>query len=121
MNTSKTPQDRGAAPAMPQPTPAFDLPAGESLSTPAKAAGSGAAKGDDSLMSQPRDDASGLNSAHAAWNTRVGAARARWAKLSERDLLKTEGRASDLAALVQQHYGIQRVEADRQVTQFLAR
>lgn len=93
MTTSKNTHDIPAKAAMPQPTPAFDLPAGEPLSK-----GGG-----------------------GPWSTRVGAARAEWTKISADELLKTNGQAADLASLVEKRYGVKRAEADGQVARFLAR
>lgn len=120
MTTSKNTHEIPAKAAMPQPTPAFDLPAGEPLSKGA-AAGAAAAKGDDALMSQP----SGINvtskDGRGPWSTQVGAARAEWTKISADELLKTNGQAADLASLVEKRYGVKRSEADGQVARFLAR
>jgi len=120
MTTSKNTHDTPAKGAMPQPTPAFDLPAGEPLSKGA-ASGAAAAKGDDALMSQPSVITATSKGGGGPWSTRVGAARAEWTKISADELLKTNGQATDLASLVEKRYGIKRAEADGQVARFLAR
>jgi uncharacterized protein YjbJ (UPF0337 family) len=52
------------------------------------------------------------------WKQRVGAAKVAWGKLSEDELLKSEGHAQKLAGLVQERYAITRDEADKQVKSF---
>lgn len=120
MSTPKPIIDVVANAPMPQPAPSFHLPAGEALSTPAAASPS-AAKGDDTLMSQPIDVTSKSGGGRGAWPGRVSAARAEWTKINEDDLRKTNGQARELAVLVEKHYGVERSEADRQVARFLAR
>jgi uncharacterized protein YjbJ (UPF0337 family) len=120
MTTAKNTHEIPAKGAMPQPTPAFNLPDGEALSHPAAAA-STAAKGDDSLMGQPSDINVTSKCGRGPWSTQVGAARAEWTKISADELLKTNGQAADLASLVEKRYGVKRSEADGQVARFLAR
>ncbi len=120
MNIAKNTHEIPAKAVMPQPTPAFDLPAGEPLSKGA-AAGPVAAKGDDALMSQSSDLNTKAKDGLGPWSTRVGAARAEWTKISADELLKTQGKAADLAALVEKRYGVKRSEADGQVARFLSR
>ena len=120
MTTSKNTHDTPAKAAMPQPTPAFDLPSGEPLSKGA-AAGAVAAKGDDALMSQPSDITVPAKGVRGPWSTQVSAARAEWNKISADELIKTNGQAADLASLVEKRYGVKRSEAGGQVARFLAR
>lgn len=53
------------------------------------------------------------------WKQRVGAVKLAWGKLTDDEILKSEGRAEKLAGLIQERYAITRDEADKQVNQFL--
>ncbi|QKE64070.1 CsbD family protein [Aquipseudomonas campi] len=53
------------------------------------------------------------------WQQQVGAAKIAWGKLTEDELLKSEGHAQKLAGLVQERYAITREEADEQVKSFI--
>ncbi len=53
------------------------------------------------------------------WKQQVGAAKVAWGKLTDDELLKSEGHAEKLAGLVQERYGIVRADADAQVKAFL--
>ncbi|BBP83770.1 MULTISPECIES: CsbD family protein [unclassified Pseudomonas] len=53
------------------------------------------------------------------WKQQVGAAKIAWGKLTEDELLKSEGREEKLAGLVQERYAITRGEADKQVKDFI--
>ncbi len=53
------------------------------------------------------------------WKQQVGAAKVAWGKLTEDELLQSEGHAEKLAGLVQERYGIVRGEAEEQVKAFL--
>jgi uncharacterized protein YjbJ (UPF0337 family) len=55
----------------------------------------------------------------AKWQQQVGSAKIAWGKLTEDELLKSEGHAQRLAGLVQERYAVTRDEADRQVKSFL--
>lgn len=55
------------------------------------------------------------------WKQQIGGAKIAWGKLTEDELLKSEGHAQKLAGLVQERYGITRDEADTQVEKFLAK
>ncbi len=52
------------------------------------------------------------------WKQHVGAAKIVWGKLTEDELLKSEGHAQKLTGLVQERYAITRDEADKQVSAF---
>jgi len=52
------------------------------------------------------------------WNQKLGSAKIAWGKLTEDELLKSEGHAQRLAGLVQERYAITREEADKQVKEF---
>ncbi|MCY1278366.1 hypothetical protein D9M68_318460 [compost metagenome] len=53
------------------------------------------------------------------WNQHVGAAKIAWGKLTEDELLKSEGHEQRLSGLVQERYAITRDEAEKQVKTFL--
>lgn len=53
------------------------------------------------------------------WKQQVGAAKVAWGKLTDDELLQTEGHAEKLAGLVQERYGIVRSDAEAQVNKFL--
>lgn len=55
------------------------------------------------------------------WQQYIGAAKVAWGKLTEDELLKTEGRVQELAGLIQEHYAITRDEALLQVKRFFAK
>jgi len=52
------------------------------------------------------------------WKQQVGAAKVAWGKLTEDELLKSEGHEQKLAGLVQERYAITRDEADKQIKSF---
>lgn len=49
------------------------------------------------------------------WKQKVGAAKIAWGKLTEDEILKSEGHAQRLAGIVQERYAITRDEAEKQV------
>lgn len=53
------------------------------------------------------------------WKQQVGAAKVAWGKLTEDELLQSEGHEEKLAGLVQERYAITRDEADKQVKSFI--
>jgi|GEM_PF-609663 len=55
----------------------------------------------------------------AKWKQQVGEAKITWGKLTDDELLKSEGHADKLAGLVQERYAISRSEADKQVKHFI--
>jgi uncharacterized protein YjbJ (UPF0337 family) len=83
-----------------------------------------AAKGDDELMSQPQSQQQqqgmpGMDELKGKWKQHVGSAKIAWGKLTEDELLKSEGHAQRLTGLVQERYAISRDEADKQVKSFM--
>jgi uncharacterized protein YjbJ (UPF0337 family) len=52
------------------------------------------------------------------WKQQVGAAKLAWGKLTEDEILQSEGRAEKLVGLVQERYAITRDEADKKVRSF---
>ena len=53
------------------------------------------------------------------WKQSVGAAKIAWGKLTDDELLQTEGEIQKLAGLIQERYAIASDEANRQVKEFL--
>lgn len=53
------------------------------------------------------------------WKQQVGAAKIAWGKLTEDELLESEGREEKLTGLIQERYAITRDEADKQVKDFI--
>lgn len=52
------------------------------------------------------------------WKQQVGAAKIAWGKLTEDEILKSEGHAQRLTGIIQERYAITRDEADKQVKSF---
>jgi uncharacterized protein YjbJ (UPF0337 family) len=81
-----------------------------------------AAKGNDEVMSQPPPPKATVtdikSDIQTKWKKHVGAAKKLWAKISEEDLLKTEGNEHKLATLVQNRHDMARAEAYKQVNDF---
>lgn len=55
------------------------------------------------------------------WKQQVGEAKLAWGKLTEDELLKSEGRSEKLAGLVQERYAVTRDEADKQIKSFFSK
>lgn len=78
-----------------------------------------AARGDDDLMSkQQQQSMPSVDELKGKWKQQVGAAKIAWGKLTEDELLKSEGHQQKLAGLVQERYAITRDEADKQIKSF---
>ena len=54
------------------------------------------------------------------WKQKVGSAKVLWGKLTDDELLKTEGHVQKLGGLIQERYAITREAADKQVNDFMA-
>jgi uncharacterized protein YjbJ (UPF0337 family) len=61
------------------------------------------------------------NELKGKWQQQVGAAKIFWGKLTDDELLKSEGHAEKLAGLVAERYAIASDEAARQVKKFFAK
>lgn len=61
----------------------------------------------------------GVDELKAKWQQQVGNAKIAWGKLTEDELLKSEGHDQKLAGLIQERYAITRDEAEKQVKEFL--
>lgn len=78
-----------------------------------------AAHGNDDLMSkQQQQSMPSADEVKGLWKQRVGAAKIQWGKLTDDELLQSEGHAQKLAGLVQERYAITRDEADKQIKGF---
>jgi uncharacterized protein YjbJ (UPF0337 family) len=55
------------------------------------------------------------------WKQLAGKAKAQWGKLTDDDLKVAEGNTEYLAGKIQERYGIQRDEANKQVKDFTSR
>ncbi len=53
------------------------------------------------------------------WKQQVGAAKIAWGKLTDDELLETEGHAQKLTGLVQERYAMTRDAAEKQVNEFI--
>lgn len=64
----------------------------------------------------------GFSSADQAgekWKKHLSNAKISWEKLTEQELIKSEGSAKKLAGLVQQRYALSHMDAEKQVNAFL--
>jgi len=55
------------------------------------------------------------------WKQYSGAAKIAWGKLTQDQLLQTEGHYQKLVGLVEEKYAVSRIEADKQVRAFMAK
>lgn len=55
------------------------------------------------------------------WKQHAGSAKILWGKLTDDEILKTEGRAEKLAGIVQERYGVTKEAAQKQVADFMAK
>lgn len=53
------------------------------------------------------------------WKQQLGAAKVVWGRLTDDEILQTEGNLEKLSGLVQERYAVNRNEADQQVRRFL--
>ena len=60
-----------------------------------------------------------LEEAKGVWKQKVGAAKVMWGKLTEDELLKTEGHEQKLAGLIQERYALDAAVAEEQAKKFL--
>lgn len=55
----------------------------------------------------------------ARWKQQVGSAKVTWGKLTDDELLQSEGQADKLTGLIEERYAVNRDEAKRQVENFM--
>ncbi len=60
----------------------------------------------------------GVDEMKAKWKQQVGGAKTVWGKLTDDELLESEGHLEKLTGLVQERYAITRDEANKQVKSF---
>lgn len=78
-----------------------------------------AVRGDDDLVSkQQHQSMPCVDGINGTWKQQIAAARIAWGKLTEDELLKSEGHAQKLARLLQAHYALTHDEVDRQIRTF---
>lgn len=53
------------------------------------------------------------------WKQKIGSAKILWGKLTDDELLKTEGHVQKLGGLIQERYAITKEVADKQVSNFM--
>jgi len=78
--------------------------------------------GEHEIARQPGDVNARLSDAGAIanrWKKYVGSARIVWSRLSDNELLQSEGQAGKLIGLVQERYAVSGEEAGRRVRNFL--
>ena len=73
---------------------------------------------EDSMSRQQSQAMPSTDEVKGLWKQKVGAAKIAWGKLTEDELLKSEGHAQKLAGLVQERYAVTRDEADKQIKNF---
>jgi len=62
---------------------------------------------------------SNMDMNNSQWKQQIGAIMTTWDKLSEEEILSTEGREQKLTSLIQERYAITRGFANQQVKKFL--
>lgn len=62
-----------------------------------------------------------LDEVKGVWKQQIGAAKVTWGKLTDDELLQTEGHVQKLVGLVQERYAVTRDEADKQIKDFFAK
>lgn len=72
----------------------------------------------DSMSRQQSQAMPSVDEVKGKWKQQVGAAKIAWGKLTEDELLKSEGHTQKLAGLVQECYAVTRDEADKQIKNF---
>ena len=83
------------------------------------AAGHASAAGADGLAPHEHQGAPGVEGVKGKWKQLIGAAKIAWGKLTDDELLKSEGHQQKLAGLIQERYAITHDEAHNQVKVFL--
>lgn len=63
-------------------------------------------------------DVPSIDEIKGKWQQHIGAAKVAWGKLTEDEILKSEGQQQKLAGLIQERYAISRDEAEKQVKGF---
>jgi uncharacterized protein YjbJ (UPF0337 family) len=72
----------------------------------------------DPMSKQQQASMPSVDEIKGKWKQQMGAAKIAWGKLTEDELLKSEGHQQKLAGLVQERYAVTRDEADKQIKAF---
>jgi uncharacterized protein YjbJ (UPF0337 family) len=72
----------------------------------------------DPMNKQQQQSMPSVDELKGKWKQHMGAAKMRWGKLTDDELLTSEGHRQKIAGLVQQRYAVTRDEADKQVKHF---
>ena len=62
-----------------------------------------------------------MSDEQAEWKEFAGMVKQEWSELTDEDLTVIEGKADELADVIQKRYGIDREEAERQIDSFKRR
>ena len=112
-------RNKKAGQVKPNPKDTAQEPVHEIMTKKAANAPMKAARGDDDLMSKQQSQSMpSMDEVKGKWKQQMGAAKIAWGKLTEDELLKSEGHAQKLAGLVQERYAVTRDEADKQIKSF---
>ena len=68
--------------------------------------------------SQPKESVMNEDRIKGQWKQLAGKLKAKWGKLTDDDLKRSEGNSEYLVGRVQERYGIAKDEAQKQVTEF---
>lgn len=82
------------------------------------AAPNGTRDNDELMSRQQQQSMPSVDEVKGLWKQRVGAAKVQWGKLTDDELLQTEGHIQKLAGLVQERYAVTRDEAEVQIKGF---
>ncbi len=55
------------------------------------------------------------------WHQMTGAAKSKWAKLTDDDLKNVAGKRDQLVGKIEQHYGILKEDAEKQIDEWIAK
>jgi uncharacterized protein YjbJ (UPF0337 family) len=75
--------------------------------------------GEQQKQNQQQQSSPAMDVIKAKWQKHVGAAKVVWGKLTDDEILQSEGQVDKLSGLVRERYAISRYEADSQVKSFL--
>jgi uncharacterized protein YjbJ (UPF0337 family) len=74
-----------------------------------------------SLMSNSQETMMNHDQFSGQWKQLQGKVKQQWGKLTDDDLTRIEGKQDELIGRVQERYGIERAEAEKQVREFVNR
>jgi uncharacterized protein YjbJ (UPF0337 family) len=73
------------------------------------------------MVSPETEDAMSDEQAASEWKEFAGMVKQEWSELTDEDLTVIKGKADELAGVIQQRYGVDREEAERQIDSFKRR